>query len=265
MKYFIAGLITLWLAVSVYLFINLVIYFRFFGNKIKTVDDKALKNYERINIAAFDETILTGKLIVPADGDGEKTVVLFHSHGSSCYKDFQKEIETYKTLGYNILLPDQRCHGKSQGKLSTRGVFESYDVAYWCNWLELRFSTGCPIVIHGKEMGAFGVMTASAGNDLPQNVTKVVCDSPYESIFGLFSSFAEEKYGMLSKMIIPVVNMFSRLYAGFDMREFSLKKLSKKVKFPVLFVNTDKNSDIVKNAKAGVIDQPLEKFLCSGE
>lgn len=265
MKYFLAGLITLWLAASVYLFINLVIFFRFFGNKIKTADNKIFKDYERINIAAFDETILTGKLIVPENGDGEKSVVLFHSYGSSCEKDFQKEIEAYKGLGYNILLPDQRCHGKSQGKLSTRGVFESYDVSYWCNWLELRFSTGCPIVIHGKEMGAFAVMMASAGNDLPQNVTMAVCDSPYESIFGLFSSFAQEKYGMLSKIVIPVVNMFSRLYAGFDMREFSLKKLSKKAKLPILFINTDKNSEIVKNAEKGVINQPLESFLQSGE
>ncbi len=264
MNYFFGALITIWLAVSIFLFINLVIFFRFFSVKNKQKNNGETTDYERINIAAFDETILTAKLIVPKNGDGEKSVALFHSFGSCCEEDFKKEIELYKNLGYNLLLPDQRNHGKSSGNLSTKGVFESYDAAYWCNWLELRFSTGNPIVLHGKGMGAFGVLMAGSGKDLPQNTEKIICDSPYESIFDLFSSQAVEKYGFLSKIIIPTVNMFSRLYAGFDMREFDLKKLSKKASLPVLFLNAEENAELVKSTKTAVTGVTVEQFL-SGE
>ncbi len=267
MKYFIAALITVWIIIAVYLYINYVIFHRYFGKagqKKEKATDKNNTDYERINIVAADEVILSGKLFVPENGDGEKSVVLCHSFASDGEKDFAKEIEFYKKSGYNVLVIEQRSFGKSAGKLSTRGVLESYDTVYWCKWLELRFGTGSTVVIHGKEMGAFAVMIAGVNSELPQNVVKIIADSPFESVFEVFSKTVIEKYGFLSKCIIPTVNMFCRNFAGFDMRDFNLVKLSKKIRLPVLFLNTDKNSGIVKNTKNAVTDVPLESFLVKG-
>lgn len=264
MKYFLAALITIWVIAAIYLYINYVIFHKTFGTagrkKEKSKDGKNA-DYERINIVAADEIILSGKLFTPPVGDGERSVILCHSFRKSGEKDFKKEISVYKKLGYNVLVIEQRSHGKSDGKISTYGILESYDTVYWCKWLELRFGTGCSIVIHGKEMGAFAAVAAGANSELPQNVTGIVADSVYDSVFNVFSEIAVKKYGFFSKMIIPTVNMFCRNFAGFDMRDFELKKLAKKVRIPVLYLNTDKNSEIVKNTENSAAVQPLESFL----
>ena len=262
MKYFIAALITIWIIAAVYLYINYVIFHKNFGKagrKKQSPDNSFDGEYERINIIAADEVILSARLFVPEKGDGEKSVVLCHSQHSCGEKDFEKEMAVYKNQGYNILVIDQRSYGKSDGKLSTSGAIESYDTVFWCKWLDLRFGTGCPILIHGKGMGAFAALVAGANSELPQNVTDIVADSAYESIYKLFSDSAVEKYGFLSKLIIPTVNMLCRSFAGFDMRDFDLKKFVKKIKIPVLYINVDKKI-IEKTAKA-VTELPFEKFI----
>lgn len=266
MKYLWAALITIWLAVAVYFYLNLVLFHRFFGKagqKKKTAPQNAEKynDYERINITAADEMILTAKLFTPESGDGEKSVLLCHDYKTNGEADFEKEFKLYESLGYNILMIEQRCHGKSMGEVTTLGMVEGYDALSWCKWLELRFGTGCPIVVHGKGMGGFATVMCMASPDLPQNVEMAVAEKVYDCVFDVFLKWTEEKYGFLKKLIVPVVNMFYRHNTGFDMRDADLKRFAKKISVPVLFVNTDKNSVAFKTTKTAVSGVELKKYL----
>lgn len=264
MQYFWAALITLWLAVAVYFYINYVLFHKYFGKagrKKNKQEQSAGGAYERINITAADEIILTAKLFTPEKGDGAKSVFLSHGYRTSGETDFEKEIELYKSLGYNVLVIEHRCHGKSAGDVISMGITESYDVVYWCRWLELRFGTGCPIIVHGKGMGGFAAAVALTSPELPQNVEKAVADSVYDSVFKVFSQTAESKYGFWSKLIIPTVNMFYRLNTGFDMRDADIRRFAKKITVPVLFINTDKSSQVVSLTKTAICDVELKKYL----
>ena len=266
MNYVWASLITIWLAVAVYFYINFVLFHRYFGkagrkrkSAPKTEDFQF--SYERINITAADDMILTAKLFVPEKGDGKKSVLLCHGYRSDGETDFKKEFDLYKSLDYNILMIEQRCHGKSTGDITSFGLVESYDTVFWCKWLELRFGTGCPTVIHGKGMGAFATVACLASPDLPQNVERAVAEKVFDSVFDVFFSWTEEKYGFLTKLIVPVVNMFYRHNTGFDMRDADLKRFVKKVSTPVLFIDTDKNSVAFKNTKTAVSGIDLKTYL----
>lgn len=264
MQYFWAALITLWLVIAVYFYINYVIFHKYFGKagrRKKSGPQSGAGEYERINITAADEIILTAKLYIPESGDGEKSVLLSHGYRTSGEADFEKEAELYKSLGYNVLVMEHRCHGKSSGDIVSMGIIESYDVVYWCKWLELRFGTGCPTIVHGKGMGGFAAVVALANPELPRNVAKAVAENVYDSVFNLFSETMQSKYGFWSKVIIPVVNIFYRLNTGFDMRDAELKRFAKKISTPVLFINTDKSSQAVSLTKTAVCDVELEKYL----
>lgn len=264
MQYFWAALITLWLVIAVYFYINYVIFHKYFGKarKKKTgTPQNAGGDYERINITAADEIILTAKLFTPENGDGAKSVLLSHGYRTSGEADFEKEFELYKSFGYNILVMEHRCHGKSTGDIVSMGITESYDVVYWCKWLELRFGTGCPIVVHGKGMGGFASLVALTSPELPQNVEKAVAENVYDSVFKVFSQTMQNKYGFWSKVIIPTVNMFYRMNTGFDMRDAEIKRFAKKITVPVLFINTDQSSQAVSLTKTAVCDVELKRYL----
>lgn len=264
MQYFWAALITLWLVVAVYFYINYVIFHKFFGKAGKRknkAEPSGAGDYERINITAADEIILTAKLFTPESGDGAKSVLLSHGYRTSGEADFEKEFELYKSFGYNILVMEHRCHGKSTGDIVSMGITESYDVVYWCKWLELRFGTGCPIVVHGKGMGGFATVVALTSPELPQNVEKAVAENVYDSVFKVFSQTMQNKYGFWSKVIIPTVNMFYRLNTGFDMRDAEIKRFAKKISIPVLFINTDQSSQAVSLTKTAVCDVELKRYL----
>ena len=264
MQYFWAALITLWLVVAVYFYINYVIFHKYFGKAGKRknkAEPSGIGDYERIIITAADEIILTAKLFTPESGDGAKSVLLSHGYRTSGEADFEKEFELYTSLGYNVLVPEHRCHGKSAGDIVSMGITESYDVVYWCKWLELRFGTGCPIVVHGKGMGGFATAVALASPELPQNVEKAVAENVYDSVFKVFSDTMKNKYGFWSKLIIPTVNMFYRLNTGFDMRDADIKRFAKKISLPVLFINTEKSSQADTLTKTAVCDVELKKYL----
>ncbi|MBQ8227448.1 MAG: alpha/beta hydrolase [Clostridia bacterium] len=266
MKYLWAAIITLWLVVAVYFYINYVLFHKHFGKAGKKKNPPAqckenVGSYERINITSADQFILTAKLFTPANGDGKRSVLLCHDYRSNGEADFAKELDFYKNLGYNILLIEQRCHGKSAGDTTSMGITESYDVVYWCSWLELRFGTGCPTVVHGKGMGAFAALVALASPELPQNVIKAVVSEVYDSVFEKFSQTVKNKYDFWSKVIIPTVNMFYRLNTGFDMRDADIKNFAKKISTPVLFDCKDKETQAFKTVRMAVSGEGLEKFL----
>ncbi len=264
MQYVWAAIITLWLVIAVYFYINYVVFHKYFGKagrRKKADSQKGTGDYERINITAADEIILTAKLYTPKNGDGEKSALLCHDYRTSGEADFEKEIELYNVLNYNILVIEHRCHGKSAGDIVSMGITESYDVVYWCKWLELRFGTGCPTIVQGKGMGGFATMVALTSPELPQNVAKAVAENVYDSVFNLFSETMQSKYGFWSRVIIPTVNMFYRLNTGFDMRDAEIKRFAKKISIPVLFINTDKSSQAVSLTKTAVCDVELKKYL----
>ncbi len=264
MNYLWAALITLWLVVAVYFYINYVIFHKYFGKagrKNKVIKkSEANPDYERINITAADDVVLTSKLFTPENCDGTKSVLLCHGYKSDGETDFQKEISFYKNLGFNVLVIEQRCHSKSAGDIISMGLTESYDTVYWCKWLELRFGTGCPVIIHGKGMGGFAAIVALSNSELPSNVKKAVVDSVYDNIYNVFSKKFTESYGFWSKLIIPTVNMFYRMNTGFDMRDGDIKKFAKKVRVPVLFLNTDKTAEAFTFTKTAVSEVDIKAF-----
>lgn len=140
----------------------------------------------------------------------------------------------YYDLGFNILLPDARGHGKSEGTVSM-GWLDRLDLVEWINQI-LKDDPNANIILHGVSMGGAEVAMA-AGENLPANVRFIVDDSGYSSVSDLFRF----QFGKLFSLpAFPTVNLasgFTKLRAGWSFGEASTLKQVKKSKTPILFIH----------------------------
>ena len=196
---------------------------------------------KEVTIFSRDELHLSGRLFIAENGEPRKSVIFFHSENNSSAIDFSAEFKMYRKMNYNILLPDQRAHGISEGKYSTMGIMESYDLVSWCRWLEMCFGTESEIIIHGISIGAFSAVAAAANPEMPQNVKYIIADSVYPLIRDFINARAKNELSFLAKPVSAFLNIFYKNHIGFDMRDFSLYTVCKSVKIPVLFIHPEKD------------------------
>ena len=85
---------------------------------------------EDLHVMSYDGKLLHAIYLPKKDAKG--TILLFHGYKSCWQIDFGLVLPYYyDTLGYSLLLVDQRAHGSSQGKYLTFGVRERLDVLSW--------------------------------------------------------------------------------------------------------------------------------------
>ena len=199
-------------------------------------------DFKEVSVVSLDNYHLSGKLYLSEDKNSGKSVILCHGFKSSGETDFGIVFKMYRKMNYNILLIDQRAHGKSGGNYSSMGIMESYDIVTWCKWLEMCFGTGNDIIIHGVDMGAFAAVAAGANPEMPQNVRAIIADSIYPLIYAVVSEKIRKSYSFLTKPVIALINIFFKNHVGFDMRDFSLYAVAKSDKIPVLFIHSENDS-----------------------
>ena len=137
---------------------------------------------ETVTISSFDGLQLYG-LYLPTP-NARATILCFHGYRSTGLQDFAPMPKFYHSLGLNVLIVDQRACGKSEGKYTTFGILERYDVLAWAQYLAKRLD-GMPLLLDGLSMGASSVMLA-ADLPLPKSVRGIIADcgfiSPWEII-----------------------------------------------------------------------------------
>ena len=101
-----------------------------FGDHI-AAGDRWLKEHgaQELTIKSHDGLALRA-LWVPANTP-KGTAMLVHGYRSCFLADFGLAFDMYHNMGFNLLLPYQRSHGKSRGICITFGVKESEDMRRW--------------------------------------------------------------------------------------------------------------------------------------
>lgn len=90
-------------------------------------------------------------LYVPATAAAKANLIMLHGVGS-CKEVYLPWVADLVKMGFNVLLWDQRAHGKSGGKFLTYGYYERQDVSLAVDWLEQK-APGLPTGIYGNSMG----------------------------------------------------------------------------------------------------------------
>lgn len=190
---------------------------------------------ERICIKSRDGLNLVAYYI-PCENKSNKFALLMHGYFSCGKIDFAVGIEYFHKMGYNLLLPDQRAHGESEGRYIGFGILERYDCKLWAEYLTKRFGSNIQIVLGGISMGASTVLMAS-GLELPDTVKCIYADSAFTSPVNELKFILRKYLHMPSFPVIYGAGIMCRRFGGYDINECSTVEVLKKAKKPVLFIH----------------------------
>ena len=170
---------------------------------------------------------------LPAPG-AKRVFLLAHGYRSSGARDFSAAARPIFEMGSSLLLIDQRAHGQSEGRYITFGALESQDVADWALELERRVSL--PIYLDGVSMGAATVLMAGA-REMPASLAGVVADCGYTTPEDELRHVLVDRMRMRPFPLLPLVRLWARLLAGFDLRAASATEGAAAMRAPVLFAH----------------------------
>lgn len=201
---------------------------------------------------------------LPAQKDQHKTAIIAHGYMGQA-SDMPQYAKIYHDLGYNVLMPDARGHGKSEGDYIGFGWPERKDYLQWIDRI-VKDDSQSEIVLHGVSMGAATVMMTS-GEKLPENVKAFVEDCGYSSAKDELSYQLKDMFNLPAFPLIPVTSLITKIRAGYFFGEANaVKQLHNNTK-PMLFIHGDKDAfvpfsmlDTVYEATKG----PKEKYIVHG-
>ena len=191
---------------------------------------------EDLHVMSYDGKLLHAIYLPKKDAKG--TILLFHGYKSCWQIDFGLVLPYYyDTLGYSLLLVDQRAHGQSQGKYLTFGVRERHDVATWAAYAAMHFGPAHPLILDGLSMGAATVLMASE-LELPASVRGIIADCGFSSPYAIMKSVLHWRCPWLvSGPMLALTGVFTRLFGGFGLREVSATEAVAHTKLPILFIH----------------------------
>ena len=197
------------------------------------LEEMNCRPHETVNIRSYDGLRLTGEFYPHPNARG--TILMFHGWRGSPESDFGCAMPAYYRKGLNLLLVHQRTQGSSEGKYITFGIKESRDVHSWVKWHSDRFGKDAPILITGISMGATTILM-SAGKPYCGNVRGLIADCGFTSPEEIISAVVKGR-GLPAFLIVPVMSVFARLFAGFGFRDYSTLEAVKELGLPVLFAH----------------------------
>lgn len=197
--------------------------------------DKWLKTHQAqdVYIRSRDGLRLHG-LWVPAD-DPKGTMLLVHGYRSTMLVDFSLMFDFYHGLGMNLLIPDQRSHGKSEGKYITFGVKESGDMLGWLAFHNRQYGP-YPLILCGLSMGASTVLYM-ADESLPDNVRGIIADCGFTSPKAIIGQVYGKVTHLPGTLPLLAADLFARVFAGFSLTQKDTRKTMEKDTLPVLLVH----------------------------
>ena len=201
-------------------------------------DEKWLEeesNYTESYIDSFDNLNLHA-YIVNQNNNTDKWAIVVHGYAGNG-KLMSSKAKYFYEMGYNVLIPDLRGHGKSEGEYIGMGLKDRLDIISWINFI-IENNPESEIVLHGTSMGAATVLMAS-GENLPSNVKAIISDCAYTSVWDQFNYEIETYLNLPTSYIINVTNMITKLKAGYSFKEASAINAVKKSTVPILYIHGD--------------------------
>lgn len=203
-----------------------------------------------VSVQAEDGTVLKGKLY---DQGSKVTVVYLHTQGSSSDGDFLYA-PWYWEKGYNILMPDNRGHGESEGNCATYGVKESGDVNQWLQLLCENYGTDSKIIVQGDTLGAADALMASP--DYPEQVAFTVAESPIDNLYNAGEYLLKQQFTSLP-LLMQLADRYNYQQNQFHLSDVVTSEAVAQASTPLLML-CGRDDTIVDPANAETIKQAAQ-------
>jgi uncharacterized protein len=200
-------------------------------------DAAFMKNHqpETVNLVSSDELQLKlNGYEFENEQANHKWAIVVHGYTSDATQ-MTRWVRNFHEKGYNVLAPDLRGHGKSEGDYIGMGWHDRKDLLQWVDQI-IKKDSDAEIVLFGISMGGATVMMAS-GEDLPGNVKVIVEDCGYSTVSEVFVYQLDDLFGLPEFPVLNAANTVTKIRAGYDLYEASAVRQVAKSKTPILFIH----------------------------
>lgn len=195
-----------------------------------------LKQYTHkdIFITSQDGLKLHGTFF-PFEGS-KKVVICFHGYTSEGLNDYSTLALFYRSHGFNLMIVDERAHGRSEGTYIGFGCLDRKDAVLWIEEMIKYLGEEVEILLHGDSMGGATVLM-TAGLFLPSQVKAIVSDCAFTSAWEVFQSVLKNSYHLPAFPILHTANEMVKKKAGYGLKDCNAKEEVAKTKLPILFLH----------------------------
>ncbi|BDZ32203.1 alpha/beta hydrolase [Lactiplantibacillus sp. WILCCON 0030] len=209
----------------------------------KTSHTTLLKNkawLKKVNKQTWHETSATDHLklvadFVPATKKTTRTIVIAHGYMGN-KEQMASYIRLWHRQGYNVLAPDDRGNGQSQGNYYGFGWPDRLDYVKWTKQIVRRLGSDSQIGLFGVSMGGATVMMMS-GEKLPSQVKAIIEDCGYTSVTDELAYELKQLYHLPKFPLIYTASWVADWKAHFNFLEASSVNQLKKNKLPIFFIH----------------------------
>lgn len=220
-------------------------------------------NYNDEYLNSFDDLKLHAYVVENKIKTNKWAIVVHGYAGNGAL--MSAKAKYFYEMGYNVVIPDLRGHGQSEGDYIGMGWDDRLDIISWVNHI-IEKNPKSEIALHGTSMGAATVLMASREN-LPSNVKAIISDCAYTSVLDEFKYELKNFLNLSSFPLINITDLITMIRAGYSFKEASAINQVKKAKVPILFIHGDRDKFVpyyMMNKLYEAANSPKEKLTIEG-
>ena len=188
-----------------------------------------------VYINSFDGLKLHATFL-KSKSNSDKTVICFHGYTGNSIDDFASLAKFYHKNNFNVLMPDMRAHGKSEGVYIGFGVLDRFDAHRWIKYVMKITGRNSKILLHGISMGAATVLM-SGKLGFPKNVKGIIADCGFTSVYEIFSHILKNQYHIPKYPVMKITEIITRKRAGYGFNDINTVEALKNINIPILFIH----------------------------
>lgn len=217
------------------------LYFKDAGYSLHSFNDKWKSKEEQYTLnSSLGHTIPV--TYVCAEGNYENnTIILVHWHESN-QAAMYPIAEMFLERGWNVVLYDQRAHGRNTANTVTFGYLESFDLQEVVDFTYEK-SKGALIGALGQSMGAATISYYSGTEHSSQYLDFVVIDSTFTGMYEeIYWEISQAKVPLPSRALTNLGSEFSKFIYGYRYSEVNIEKQISKNSIPTLVMHSKRDN-----------------------
>jgi len=193
------------------------------------------------------------KAVVVRPYPDRKKYMIF-SHGVTENKTNSiKYMDLFLKRGFNAIIYDHRRHGESEGKTTSYGYFEKYDLKAVVDYLLSTEGEDVFFGIHGESMGA--ATTILYAGSLEDRADFYIVDCPFSDFREQLAYLFSKEMKLPGKWFLPLADLFVRIRGGFRLKTVSPIQVIQNIHKPVLFIHSTKDDYILPEMTKTLYDR----------
>ncbi len=213
------------------------LYFQDTGYDINSFNSRWEELVREFEIVSDLGHIIPVYYITQDNNYDNKTIILVHWHESN-HIAMYPIAELFLENGWNVVLYDQRAHGKNTANTVTFGYLESQDLAQVIDFTRINNNDNVVGVL-GQSMGASTIAYYLGDDEAKGNLSFAIIDSPYSDMYNeVLWEISKGKDTVIANGLSSLGSAFCKAIYGYSFKDVNIVERVKNSNTPTLLLHS---------------------------